>query len=530
MGLGYMLIPVALVVASIVLPRYIELRPGVFVDYSLYATTQSSALYVGSAPGRRVEFQIDFAVGTLYNFFNSVANDDKAMPVSDLSDQLAQNPVMNRILWYRTSHTPVPFVDASANVLSARALSHQFGQISFCHGYVFVGDHVPKLCARNKKLAEFKCTSGVSTCPFTVSIETPDGLYTRHAAVFSVTNEQTIIPHKFAGSGTIRVVNESVFTNGPVTIDTPEVVSGGDRVVLALRTMGSSMTITSDDTVTIYAAITDDVNSEAIAYTVLLILVFGYWVQTSQPLLSSEMINTSNDGTGPSVTESRTTRFIVGNTSFSLLMGSVTSYLKWSAYSHQYSPIETDVVLGAYGPSSSNVIPIVLLVINCAITVLVVCVILRPGPVRGPVQFALRSAFEVQLLLNLVLTVPPPAGKAFRLAFGAFCGTLLAFVLGRDACVLCTAAPELSYMTIVTFSLIFPLSLAVVCTDLIVPLVWSLRMASINEAPIVAAAWATNACATGALFYIMKMTPVWGQTHTHSSIKFRDLKASTKFL
>lgn len=148
--------------------------------------------------------------------------------------------------------------------------------------------------------------------------------------------------------GAIQLVNDSVFKNGPVTIHTEGLISGGDQFVLALRTLGSTLVINSEDTITVHESIADDVNSEAIAYTTLLILAFGYWVQTSQPILSAELSGVGSDEAG-SATDSRVTRFIMGNTSFSLLMGSVMPVSNLSAYSHQYSPIETGVVLGAYG-------------------------------------------------------------------------------------------------------------------------------------------------------------------------------------
>ena len=528
LGTSYALILGALVFASIGL-RWPN-RPRVLTEYSLHATSQSTPLYVGSAPGRRVEFTIDFFVATLYNFFKPLANDDETQPIDDVSQYPADVSVENRVLTYRTGEAQVPFTSASANVLSARALGHQFGQVVFCHGYVFIGENIPRTCVRNNVFVHVECPGGLETCHFESTIQTRSGMYTRQPITFSVSNEQSIIPHSFAESDYVTLLNDTVFKNGPVTLDTHNVISGGDQFVLALRSLGSTIIIRDNDFVTVHASIVDDINSEAIAYTVLLILVFGYWVQTSQPILSRDVRSILNDTTTPSITDSRTTRFIIGNTSFSLLMGSLISALNLSAYSHQYSPIETDVVLGGYGAGENAFIPSCSLAVNISVFVLIATLLWPPAPLQGPAQFALRSAFEVQVLLNLVLTVPPPAGQAFRLAFGAFCGTLLSFVLGRDGCALSIAASQTPTIVLVLFTVTFLLAFIVICADLIMPLVWSLRMASVTESPVVSAAWAINTCATGALFCILKNAPPLRDIVDHSSTKLRDLKVSTKFL
>lgn len=195
-GIGYVLILVALVFASIA-AQWPD-RPDVLAECSLHATSQSFPLYVGSAPGRRVEFRIDFYVGTLYNLFKSVASDDEPTPVAGSSEFPGDAHVENRTLSHRTGRAILPFAPASGNVLSARALSHQFGQIAFCHGYVFLGKHIPRACARNRELATLQCAGGIETCLFEASVQTSGGLHTRHTVVFSATNEQTIIPHSFS--------------------------------------------------------------------------------------------------------------------------------------------------------------------------------------------------------------------------------------------------------------------------------------------------------------------------------------------
>ena len=547
-----MTVPAALLLVSTVV--HWPSRPGVLGEYALQASNQHSALHVGSSPGRRVEFRIDFGSGSLYNFLRPAVSDDAGVPVGLDS---AQNIVANRTLYFRTGSITMPFAPAVSNELTATSLSHHFGKVTFCHGYVFVGEHVPGMCTRHAVLAELTCSEGVDNCFFGAMVYSMGGhgatALSRQTVVFSMTSEETVIPHQFANKGIIALRNASVLTGGDITIDTNRVIAGGSTFIIAYRQHASALEIRNRAQVTLRKGLKDDVNSEAIAYTILLILVLGYWVQTSQPVLTmapvsatrskkaqetaletplpgGEMTSKGRAQVMESVAEVRTTRFVVGNTSFSLLVGALISISGLTTYSHQYSPIETDIVLGDFGASGTLFIPTLAVIINLFSFAFVTLFLWHPTRFTGPVQVALRAAFEIQLLLNLVLTIPPPAGQAFRLAIGAFCGSLLAFILGRDGCTLCLITGNVPAAITVLFVCLFCSSFIAIIVDLIAPIIWALRMASLSETLVSAAAWSMNVCATGAMVTVFKVFPEVIPTQSQLNSRFRTLKASTKFL
>ena len=498
-------------------------RPEVFAEYTFTTVNKLVPLHVGTAPGKRIEFEISFGTDSLYHYIAGAP--ELLVPQND------EIQLINQTLCYRSGHVETPFAPYSANVLSAKALAYQFGQVAFCNGYAFLHSKLPQSCTKHEKLAELQCKESFETCTFKGKVTSPTNTPESELDVsFSMTNAQTIVPHKFSDTQTLTIFNNQTLTDGKIDIPLGNVVFGGNSIVLSYRDFASTLVIQQDGHTTIYKGMTDNLTGEAIAYTVLLILVLGYWVQASQQLLDSSIQGLVYGDSSPpvSIFGVGVTRFIVGNTSFSLCIGTLMSLIEVTAYSHQYSPIESDIVLGKNGPGNHLFVPAISFAVNLlAFLITVLGGVWKQPSVADPISYACRTAFETQLLINLVLTVPPPAGQAFRLAFGAFCGTLILFIIGRDGCAIALSRSSSMWLHVVfgTFSC---LSIIIAAVDLVSPLVWALRMATLDESLLVSLAWLGNVGGFGAMTTIFKNMPF--PTIIQSNTNCLARKDATRFL
>ena len=386
----------------------------------------------------------------------------------------------------------LPFRASDYNALSVRALANTFRQVGVCDGYVFMGQGAD-ICSR-KEAAVLKsaCSGkGIESCTFNAVYST-DASNKTTAVTFSVSMAiaDHILPsHLVRDHAALTFSNATGIPAKTFKISTRSAIPSYDgTVVLAAQRFGSAVIIDEDDgTLTIWPAISDDVNSEAIAYTVLLMILFGYFVFVSGPLLANKP-------------PSKVTKFLVSNTSFSLFMGSLVSIIDVSAYSHQYTPIETDILLGDYGPQKSKLLPGCMLCINAIVALFVILELRRP---KLPSPIMLRCLFESQLILNLILTVPPSAGQAFRISLGFFFGSLLSLIIGRDSCALFLKPNHLFRKAIFLAVAILIYVLAVI--DLVAPMIWSARMASVNRTIFMAHLWVTNIGVAGMAFCIFNL-------------------------
>jgi len=478
-------------------------KPDVLGPYP-FTSPKPMSLYFGSSPSQRKIFSLDFTVSTPWHFVQQTHLDEED-----------GGGIVEATLHYLTNTATAKFQGSPmGNILSVFNLGTHFKKIGICDGYVFLSD--ASICNKGKDthlLNLQNCANkGPEHCIFHAIIRNHSTIPTaakQYTLSLSFTNTEHIIPPELLGMGGARLLveNDTIIQKkgGTFAILVDAAVPSQDetKAVLSVQQIASSVVLSYDETteVVLWEALSDDVNSEAIAYTVLLIIAFGYWVYVSKPISREDTEGATK------LFRDEINRLLLYNLTFSLFMGSVASAAKISAYSHQYTPIETDIILGSWGPQSSSVLPIIACVANGVIWVFISYDLYfyhRELQKTTDVQHtSIRCLFECQLVFNLLLTIPPSAGQAFRISLGFFFGSLLSFIIGRDAHRILHSKMKSDQRVVVYLIAIVPVYVLIVL-DLVAPMVWSARMTSAEWAPFVANLWVINVIATGVAFRVFK--------------------------
>ena len=465
-------------------------RPDVLGPYP-FTSPKPISLYFGKAPSQRIAFQLDFKSSAPFHTFRQLQAESV-----DTEAILQDFPVE-----YVTGQSDLQFVASDYDTLSVHALAKFFRSVGVCDGYVFIGNNVDICNKRDNALLKAQCSNGVEQCVFRANFTSPAPLEDRPITFsLSMSNKKHVLPAALLSNQTaLTFKNASIFPAGSFSVPTiGAIASPDDTFIFAVQLLASSLIVDGDTgTVQVWQSLSDDVNSEAISYTVLLMLVFGFFVYVSRPI-SNGPINKAGG-----VYNDATVKFLLSNTSFSLFVGSLLSVVDLSAYSHQYTPVETDILLGEYGPQSSLFLPACMLVLNAVVALVVNTELHLLTNQRGIVRaVTLRCLFESQIIFNIILTVPPSAGQAFRISIGFFFGTLLSLILGRDSCRIFSNPGQYVRKGVFLVAGLFVYVLIVV--DLVAPMIWSARMATAQNSLFMAHLWVANVGVAGTAFYVFK--------------------------
>ena len=200
-----------------------------------------------------------------------------------------------------------------------------------------------------------------------------------------------------------------------------------------------------------------------------------------------------------------------------------------TSHIHLFIPVEADMILGSYGPEQSGLLNWLYSTIHllCCVGVSVACICIYSHNKREPrvaastgirdaiervftkvalvispsfkdgsraspdiyIFVLLRFCLETQLLLAFFTSVPPPAGRSFRIALGGFISFTLHYIFGRDALILFQGANSAGHILASIVAATTAVLMLVYSTcALLAPLLYVARVAPLELSPFIASA------------------------------------------